>query len=74
MGSEWKSIESAPRDYSTVDLWVPERGRMTDMMWCVTSPLYPNGSWISVDQEWQDARGIEPTHWMRPPPPPETDQ
>ena len=72
--TEWKTIDSAPRDGTRVDLWVPGIGRVTDAAWQKADhvPLYGWHHQAWYDPEWpEDGREwVEPTHWMPIPEPP----
>lgn len=77
--SEWRPIETAPKDGRFVDLW--NGGRVTDARWCT-----PDGhcedhkAWCFLEaEEAVEGRGIRwnwweldrvPTHWMQLPAPP----
>lgn len=82
-GREWRPIETAPRDGTTVLLWLRERqqagGRMTDMP-CVDdyrvglfvrhSRTLPNGGWRYLNNAYAYAQDENFTHWMPLPEPP----
>lgn len=69
----WKTIESAPRDGSYVDLWTDTGGgeRLIDC-------IYRNGRWMYWvpdgfgDGEYEVVPGIA-SHWMVVPEPPESE-
>lgn len=66
---EWQTIESAPKDGTTVDVWLtlPSGGagqRYPDASWDGTS-------WVSELEEWEIPRHFHVTHWMPLPSPPE---
>lgn len=58
VGGGWKTIETAPKDGTPVDLWVPPHGRITEQ-------------WYDKDDGWFSLPDCQPTHWMPLPPPPE---
>lgn len=74
----WRSIETAPKDGTTVDLWATGYGRKSDMCW--TSITYPGGMLDAVG--WTDnfygyGRLYDQkqfTHWMPLPPSPSPQQ
>lgn len=79
----WQTIDSAPRDGSTVDLWDADVGRVTDCYWghpehsCGEAGQYCDSDWHHDTQEsWVDGTFNERlgdadiTHWMLPPAPP----
>lgn len=64
----WMPIETAPKDGTEIDLWLPSAGRLTDFKWrnigvkgWAKEEGYPVHTRILLEQ---------PTHWMVPPPPP----
>ena len=60
---EWQSIETSPKDGTTVDILV-NGYRVTDCK-------FLNGEWVEwVDRESKWCWSGEPTHWIMPPPPP----
>lgn len=68
--SDWKPIETAPKDGTIVDLWTRIGERWTDCHWNVDK-----GDWLRWGLDswggngWQ--RIVDPlTHWMPLPPPP----
>jgi len=71
MGSEWKPIETAPRDGTKILVYcgVPERpsyASMTTVKWSLDGwALLQAGGWAE-DYEPQS----KPTYWMPLPPPP----
>lgn len=80
----WQLIETAPKDGSKVDLLYPHpRGRTNDCFW-QEGGVYGDGGWYWLTPSW-DENGLEPesdwsrnsypnmdpTHWMRPPAPPD---
>lgn len=54
--SEWRPIETAPKDGTVIDLWVPEFGRLTN-------------EWFDPEDDSWTFPG-QPTHWMPIPEPP----
>ena len=64
--SPWRSMESAPKDETTVDLWTSAGERLADCHYCVST-----GTW----KYWLDGRWVHivstPTHWMHLPAAPE---
>lgn len=84
--SEWKTIESAPRDGTRIFLWLPEiegyqRERRIESFWMCGywANEYGNGQASNVNARPSREYGeflaatwepIKPTHWMPLPPPP----
>jgi hypothetical protein len=73
--TDWKSIETAPKDGTKVDLWVewpgrsPAAGRVPDAEW---TDLY-GWSYRSLTGEGDfgiEHQGGQPTHWRPRPEPP----
>lgn len=69
--SEWLSLDSVPRDGTTVDLWARGAGHEKRLPDC----RFERGVWISPtegDWEYGGGRlwGYEPLYWMLPPEPP----
>lgn len=68
---EWNPIESAPRDGTRIDIWVPREGRLVNC-W------HQNGLWLFdssiIDDDTPGVVYEAPTHWMPIPPPPEEQQ
>ena len=67
----WRTIESAPTDWTQVDLWVVWQGlgqRITD---CRSSLANGKTDWHTTSDEygWTKVHGT-PTHWMPLPAPP----
>ena len=60
-GGGWQDISTAPKDGTLVDLFYPERGRLTDAAWGPTG-------WGR--HEWRGSHTVrmvpseKPTHWM----------
>lgn len=60
-GGGWQDISTAPKDGAVVDLFYPERGRLTDATWGPTG-------WGR--HEWRGSHTVKmipsekPTHWM----------
>lgn len=79
--SEWKPIESAPRDGTEVIAYGTRRGdwgytedskEWTGVKW--VAPSYnPNGRWEETRAAPRYSNGFVPTHWMPLPPPPEVE-
>lgn len=79
--TEWKSIRSAPKDGTEIDLLFPHpRGRTINCFWDKTfknwtwrTPrwdklkLLPKSKW-----DWHTYPNMKPTHWMTPPKLPKT--
>lgn len=62
----WQSIESAPRDGTTFDVWVPDEDggyRVTDLYFSKRGLLLRGGGPAELPR-W-------PTHWMPLPEPPQ---
>lgn len=57
--SEWKTIETAPRDGKTILVWGPEAKSVFTDWWS-------NGKWFDASFD-----GRELTHWMPLPEPPQ---
>jgi hypothetical protein len=66
--SEWQPIETAPKDGTVIDLWIPGWERFADCHW---SKIEPAG-WTSDfgDVVLECTGNTEPTHWMPLPEPP----
>ena len=86
--SEWQPIETAPKDGTPVDLWLvaddsedvefysptasKSSGRSADWRWDHRPPNNPN--WYPLGGlSYPLEPGINPTHWMHLPEPPEAD-
>jgi len=68
-GDGWRTMDSAPKDGSKIDLLYPyPRGRQIDCFWISDRPLGPG--WYS---KWSHSTipNMQPTHWRYPPPSPE---
>lgn len=68
--SDWKPIETAPKNGNLIDVWVGGE-RVTDVHW--RKSFYGQG-WHCVDED-RSVRMVEhihgtPTHWMPLPEPP----
>lgn len=66
----WQPIETAPKDGTWIDLWIPSRGRAPDCWWHVNDE--DRGCWVqryaeTVDNSFE-IEG-EPTHWIKIPKP-----
>ncbi len=85
--NEWQPIDTAPRDGTTVLLWLRERrnsgGKRTDMpivddyrvgLYVVHSKNLPNGGWRFINNGYCYAQDDSFTHWMPLPAPPELPQ
>jgi hypothetical protein len=68
----WRTIESAPRDGTRVDLWDRSGHRWTDAHWGVH---YWRHGMPAGEPSWGrgtiDGPAPDPTHWMPLPAPPE---
>lgn len=69
----WRPIETAPKDGTRVDLWVPPYGRIVNCLWDVAA-----NRWVArgePDEEGCDeiAFGPRPTHWREIPAPPQSE-
>lgn len=69
-GRQWKSIDTAPRDGRTIIDLHDGNERRTDMIWEITSPLYPDGCWKKHYQSWEEAENFQAKYWMPIPPKP----
>lgn len=79
----WKPIDSAPKDGTEIDLWVPGEfaGRYAECYWgkpmhcCGEYGSLCDDDWHSLDDGWVyggiGAPPDEPSHWRPLPPPPE---
>jgi hypothetical protein len=81
--SEWQPIETAPRDGTTVDAWVPGEfaRRVADVSWREPTDsewwVHGGDTIETPDAAWHDcfgplAKDEQPTHWMHLPAPPIT--
>lgn len=66
-GSGWRSMDSAPRDGTVIDLWV-DGYRITDAYWVGKNPPRKRSAdgWWSPNQGYDGDHGsigIEPTYW-----------
>ncbi len=73
-GEGWRGIESAPRDGTKIDIWVPKRGRLADRYWSKPGSI-TEGGWGHREIRNRRSVGmieheVRPTHWMPLPPPP----
>ena len=68
--TNWQPIDSAPRDGSTIDLWLAPLGPNNQAL---TSCRVPDCFW--ADGRWCTVQGLRiwdrVTHWMPLPPPPQ---
>jgi hypothetical protein len=66
--SEWKPIETAPKDGTLIDVCNPHGDRTTDVRW---EDGHWRHWWIGDfdGMEWRKL-SIQPTHWMPRPAPP----
>lgn len=73
--SGWRTIDSAPKDGATIDLWLDDQGRMPDCYWglpsheCGEYGRYCDSDWHSLKEGWVCGTFNEPipdgdvTHW-----------
>lgn len=55
---QWRDIETAPKDKTVIDLWVPSVGRMPDYQWDKCNNIWSNTRRLM----W--VKNEAPTHWM----------
>lgn len=68
--SEWRPLESAPRDGSKLDVWTENGVRYIDVFWH-QGPGFPQGAFVFYDSHMRDYIDVDDaTHWMLPPAPP----
>lgn len=68
--SEWRLLETAPRDGSRLDVWTENGVRYTDVFWH-QGPGFPQGAFVFYDSHLRDYIDVDDaTHWMLPPEPP----
>lgn len=74
---EWKTIDSAPKDGTPIDLWAAERERYVNSR--ISDCQFVNGRWVHHRTVYDDdeftggddmAQVFNATHWMPLPPPP----
>jgi hypothetical protein len=70
---EWQPIETAPKDGTRIDVWVPTwlrtGNRMPNAKWRDGRWSFwwePTQEWLSIEEEYEGG----PSHWMPLPPPP----
>ena len=72
---EWKTIDTAPKDGTTVLVYPPHWGNATVSIAWWDDDKYanrPRPFWKRIDaRQITDSRENPPTHWMPMPPPPE---
>ena len=72
--SEWMPIETAPKDGTSVLLWVPIAGEPLKGSSIPISARMVISEWLDVIYEWDSPiiyGDDQPTHWARLPSPPE---
>jgi hypothetical protein len=68
--SEWRPLETAPRDGSRLDVWTENGIRYIDVFWH-HGPEFPEGAFVFYDSQLRDYIDVDDaTHWMPPPAPP----
>jgi len=77
---QWQPIETAPKDGTKIDLFYPyPRGRTINCYWMgehAAGWVWRRPTWgagaLLPESEWDIGSypNLEPTHWMRLPPPP----
>lgn len=61
--SEWKPIETAPKDGTPVDLWHETYGRITDTWWDEDDGFWVTGAGDQgLITHWAPLTAPEPTH------------
>lgn len=71
MNSDWRPIETAPKDGTWFLSWEPICADMAMTCWC-RRPRSQPGYWRRI-APWlpvREMRHMPPTHWMPLPPPP----
>ena len=72
--SEWQPIETAPKDGTSVDLWVVPRGFSAGGGRVCDAWFFDGQWWVYAEDGDEQNRGKIPneivTHWMPPPEPP----
>ena len=71
-GSQWRPIDTAPRDGTRILGWFPQWRGVRTIRWRVDVANYAYGWW--ADNNEHDSRWLTaklPTHWMPLPDPPE---
>jgi hypothetical protein len=69
--SEWRPLETAPRDGSRLDVWTENGIRYIDVFWH-QGPEFPRGAFVFYDSQLRDYIDVDDaTHWMPPPAPPD---
>ena len=69
----WRTIESAPRDETPVDLWMEAGYRVRDAHWGETEvdeDEVAGFAWLDEHGDWIEGEDNRATHWMPLPPPP----
>jgi hypothetical protein len=66
--SDWKPIETAPKDGTRLLLWVPKAGSTTGGF----DPSWSGNCWVYDNSRIK--RDMEPSHWMPIPEPPTVTQ
>ncbi len=72
----WQPIETAPKDETSIDVWVESHGiayRIADVWWNPDDTMPLGGCWWDKDADYGDGGPLTgvPTHWMPLPAPPE---
>jgi hypothetical protein len=69
--SEWRPLQTAPRDGSRLDVWTENGIRYIDVFWH-RGPEFPQGAFVFYDSHMRDYIDVDDaTHWMPPPAPPD---
>lgn len=66
--SDWRPIETSPKDGTEVLVYVPDFGRVTTAWYCEDTCLWPDGE--AFTEGGEPCNVGRPSHWMPLPAPP----
>lgn len=68
--SEWKTIDSAPKDGTIIDLWSVKNGRIIGASYSTGGEGFYAYFFNSTFETWDQDKVKDATHWMPQPEPP----